>query len=402
MASLDTAFHRDAPCGAPHSSLRGRRTDHSDPAGVGFVVRDRLDDAWRGFANSCAASPFPPRWFDHTADPGERDTRYVGVSSEDGEPLLLVPLTVGRRFGVRVLEYAGQTWTDYNAPAICEAGLRAADRYGAKRLLDGAVRASGLRPDVINFRRQPLAIGEAANPFARVGRRMPETDRAHMMHLGPVWSDVLSACLGAKSRSALRRKRARLSEEGVLVFREANGRGEARSMARTMIAWKRAQLKRAGALDPFADPSGLRSIEACLADGDAGRLFALLLDGRPLALMFCIDGASSALGRTRILYQTAIDPDGPIRRSPGRILLADVLERSCEEGFRTFDFGVGDEAYKAEWTDISIDLTARIEASTPRGLPVAAALSATLRAKRFIKRRPRLFEGVKALRARTA
>ncbi len=326
---------------------------------------------------------------------GERALLVTGRTA-DGSVVALFPFAIRRTLGGCVCGWAGQDWTDYCGPVL-SSELGAID---AAQVLRDAIDATGAAPDAVVLRKNPDTRADGtANGFGRVGGQCVESDRGHVMDLSPEWPALLARKLGAKSRSTIRRKHRLLSETGRVETFLVENPVEAHIYAGLMIDWKRRQLKSTGAADHFKDPDGLAIIRASILQGRQGRIFALALDGAPIALMHCLDGSIGS-GRTRLLYQTAIAPDAPAQASPGQLLLHYVLERSCSEGFSHFDFGMGDEPYKAVWADRSHALQTLYRVETPRGLPAIAAMKGAAEAKRFVKGRPRLFAAVKTLRTR--
>ena len=67
------------------------------------------------------------------------------------------------------------------------------------------------------------------------------------------------------------------------------------------------------------------------------------LDGHPLAAEYSFAG-----DRTVFYYLGGFDPE-LADEQPGWLSLAASLKRAIEEGYRSFDFLRGDEAYKASW-----------------------------------------------------
>ena len=91
--------------------------------------------------------------------------------------------------------------------------------------------------------------------------------------------------------------------------------------------------------------------------------------------------------------------DGEIARfGPGRAYLHELLRRAIGRGLGYFDFTVGDESYKREWSDVELRLYDHTAAATMRGLPVAALTVAYRRAKRMIKQTPALWNAFSAAR----
>jgi CelD/BcsL family acetyltransferase involved in cellulose biosynthesis len=79
------------------------------------------------------------------------------------------------------------------------------------------------------------------------------------------------------------------------------------------------------------------------------------------------------------------------------------MRRAIGRGLAYFDFTVGDESYKREWSDVELRLYDHTAPATLRGLPVAAAMAGYRRAKRLIKQTPvlwRLFSKARSAAAR--
>ena len=65
-----------------------------------------------------------------------------------------------------------------------------------------------------------------------------------------------------------------------------------------------------------------------------------------------------------------------VRFGPGSLQLLQMLQYSIERGLKVFDFTIGDEPYKREWSDIEMRLYDHVSFATPRG-----AMGASTRAR---------------------
>jgi CelD/BcsL family acetyltransferase involved in cellulose biosynthesis len=68
-------------------------------------------------------------------------------------------------------------------------------------------------------------------------------------------------------------------------------------------------------------------------------------------------------------------------------------------GLRLFDFTIGDEHYKLEWSDLRLKLYDYCAATTWRGLPASFASIRRHRVKHFIKQTPFAWRFVSRVRA---
>ena len=72
---------------------------------------------------------------------------------------------------------------------------------------------------------------------------------------------------------------------------------------------------------------------------------------------------------------------------------------AIDAGLRRFDFTIGDESYKLEWSDTLVTLYDHVAAATARGWPIAALTLAQHRLKRAIKQDPRVWRAFQQLRS---
>src|SRR5438876_281330 len=86
-------------------------------------------------------------------------------------------------------------------------------------------------------------------------------------------------------------------------------------------------------------------------------------------------------------------PPNDHRRRAGEIgpsvaHLHDLLRYAIEQGCRIFDFTIGDEPYKRDWSDTDLKLYDLISPTTWRGALVAILLFAARCLKRRVKQTP--------------
>jgi len=176
--------------------------------------------------------------------------------------------------------------------------------------------------------------------------------------------------------------------------------GEIIRTIETLIRQKSRAFARMGAADLFARP-GVREFYFDLATNPRTRehvhVSRLEIGATP---------ASINLGfqyRGRYYYVLASYDDGEISRfGPGAAHLRDLMQRACELGLGEFDFTVGDESYKYEWSDTQTRLYDHLAAVTARAIPVVMLLRVLSWAKRTIKRTALLWRAYRGLRAAIA
>ena len=96
---------------------------------------------------------------------------------------------------------------------------------------------------------------------------------------------------------------------------------------------------------------------------------------------------------------TSFDADPDVSRfSPGDLLLQHLVRDQTARGRQSFDLGVGEARYKASICDETIELVETMLPMTLRGRAYGAVRVGLTRAKRRIKRDPRLFAAMTRLR----
>jgi CelD/BcsL family acetyltransferase involved in cellulose biosynthesis len=92
--------------------------------------------------------------------------------------------------------------------------------------------------------------------------------------------------------------------------------------------------------------------------------------------------------------------DGEISRfGPGTAHLHELIRYAIERDCRVFDFTIGDESYKRDWSDTEVKIYDHVSAATPRGNLAAIPLVAVCRLKRWIKQTPMAWKAAFRLRA---
>jgi CelD/BcsL family acetyltransferase involved in cellulose biosynthesis len=92
--------------------------------------------------------------------------------------------------------------------------------------------------------------------------------------------------------------------------------------------------------------------------------------------------------------------DGELTRfGPGTLHLRELLAYAIQRGLRLFDFTIGDEPYKMEWSDLRLKLYDYSTAANWRGWPLHCAATIRRSMKRFIKQTPLLWHWGSRLRS---
>lgn len=358
-----------------------------------------LEREWREFESSAACTPF------QTYDWLSAWQRCVGAKAgvtpaiitarQHGKLLFILPLAAHRKGPVRQVTFLGHTLCDYNAPLLApDFSAQVSDTQF--RSLWKAARALLQRQfqyDLLLLDKMPEKIGQEANPMRLLGTSLHPSG-AHAVALGENWERFYSTKRSSSTRRHDRSKRRRLAELGDLRFITAEAPEEIRKTMDILIEQKSRWFQRMGIPNLFEIP------------GQKDFLLSLATMARPFVHVSQLSvGPNCAAANLGLLFQgcyyhvLASYDDGPtLRFGPGVAHLHDLMRFAIEHGCKSFDFTIGDEAYKQNWADSRLELHDHVSGEGLLGRLAVAAIKAKLRVKRFIKNSPLVWSAVSKLR----
>lgn len=306
------------------------------------------------------------------ADPDARKWRlHVALARCDGRIAAILPLAIRRYYGVHVLEFAAQRFSDY-----CD-GIGPPDLLQA--LWSQVVQQGGF--DVIRLRN---VAPEAATRLALASAPLSfltEGEEVISLRLRSVWpnGDAWLRTLNKKKKSNNARGRRMLAELGDVTverFHQAMPVETILKLANLKKQWLRETKARSALLD--GGPGLLIAFVESLAKIDRLYAFVIRCGGDVVA------GAINATHGKRVwAYFAAYDPRFQ-RVSPGILLMTEYTQRALDEGFEEVDYLRGNETYKFEFATAHAQLSRFTGAVTwPGQLALSAVrLQAALQTRR--------------------
>ena len=358
-----------------------------DVEGCDIHVCGDLDAAsghWSVFQQTAELTPFQRyewlrHWYDCHADE-QVSPRIVFVYAA-GALRMIVPFAVETGHLVKRLVWLGHRANDHNAPLVDADWLARLEPQAANRLWHRITRVVS-DADYIHLIRHPSHLGTQRNPF--IGDAPKNYSSAsHFLTLSRNWPAFYERLRGTKSRRRLREKARRLAKVGRVRFRRVRDRQEVADTIELLLVWKKAQLERRGARNPFEGgrlKGQLLAVASDPAADDVMRVYVLEVGDRCVAATVVLTH-----GGIFNFFVPAYDDRGIHNCSPGTIMLVKLIELAARAGCTKFDFSLGDEAYKAEWCDTRMAMTHQTEALSAAGVALAASLRVSLDIKRRIK-----------------
>lgn len=324
----------------------------------------------------------------------------VATLNRDGRAILSLALEVGMRGAVRTARFMSGSHANGNFAPVSRQHAETVTIDDLNTLFSAMSKA---RPDVdlIVFERLATDIAGVANPLLLLpARQSPNVSLAVDLQGG---FDAMLARTSARRKRKKHRSQIRKFEiAGGFRRLEASTAAEVDHLLTAFFSMKSTRFAKMGIADVFAQRH-VRDFFRRVFTGSLGAprppfvLHAIEVGGKIRA----VTGSSRCHDRL-ICEFGAIADDDMAFASPGEFLFFDNIEEACKDGYAVYDFSVGDEHYKRLWCNLEIAQFDVMVPLTTKGRLAAAVLSATARAKTFVKNNPYLWGLVKTFRKKAA
>nr|WP_295886616.1 GNAT family N-acetyltransferase [uncultured Devosia sp.] len=297
----------------------------------------------------------------------DRDIRHLRIGLVwNGDRLdAVMPLCVHKRRGLRFLEWAANSYSDYEdiiAAHDCPAetlqrlwtSLTALGGYDIALL-------NRLRPDA----RAHDLPGSSVRPALLPNHRSEISHRVTgTWSSGKAWFDSQSK----KARQNYRRKQATLAEFGAPQFRLLGPDEPLRPVLERLSALKRQWLDARGRTSNLFEEGevALSALVEALARAGLLRLFVVEVDGLIVSISINFEQHGSLMA-----FVTSYDPAFE-RGSPGTLLMSDYIMWAFDHGLHTVDFLCGAEAFKQRFGTAAVTLSTLVAPGSLRGRAVLA------------------------------
>jgi CelD/BcsL family acetyltransferase involved in cellulose biosynthesis len=328
-------------------------------------------------------------------DVGARDgvEPFIVIAYDiDRRPLMLVPLGLKLRHGVRTASFMGGKHTTFNmalwnrefATTVTAADLEA---------LLSKLRAHGAA-DVLALTQQPRRWHDLANPFAMLPHQ-------ESVNLCPVTAMTPGA--GDKTpisnslRKRLRTKERKFQSLPGYRYHVAASDGDIARLLDWFFRVKPLRMAEQKLPNVFAEDGVEDFIRgACMAKNDGHRVIeihALECDEEVIALY-----AGVADGQRFSMMFNTYTMSEHARYSPGLILMRNIVDHYASLGYRALDLGIGSDDYKRMFCKDDEPIFDSFIALSARGRMAAATMSAINHGKYLVKQNRALFQLAQRLR----
>jgi CelD/BcsL family acetyltransferase involved in cellulose biosynthesis len=379
-----------------------------DPSAIVLSVSidiAKVEAEWRLFQQHADCTAFQAfewlaAWQRYIGEPAGVMPVIVTGRRPDATLLFIFPLALVQQGRLRQLSFLGRDLGDYNAPLLTSdfAQVMPKEAFPAlwQRALSAIRNSAAGVFDLVLLDKMPETIGPQANPFLALGSALNPSG-AYFTRLGKDWDSFYLDKRSSATRRRDRTKRKRLSESGEILMVTPQDTQDFELTFETLVAQKRRAFARMGVPDIFDRPGYIEFFRA-IASAESGRRL-----GHVSRLQVGSAFAAVNLGlefRRRYYHVLASYDEAELSRfGPGIVHLHELMKYAISHGCREFDFTIGDEPYKREWSDCELKLYDHIEAVTWRGSLIAGPLLAARRAKRALKQSRLLWPFISRVRA---
>jgi CelD/BcsL family acetyltransferase involved in cellulose biosynthesis len=350
------------------------------------IVRDlgQAEAIWRELEEQQLATPYQrfgmlSAWQSEVGVRENAEPFIVTAHDADGRPLVLLPLVLRVRRGIRVASFMGGKHTTFNMALWDRDFAREATAADLAHLLS-ALRTKPAA-DVLALTQQPQHWQDHLNPFAMLPRQ-PSVNDCPVMPMVP--GDPPERRLSNSFRRRLKGKERKLQAPGYR-YHVANTDADIERLLDWFFQVKPMRMAEQKLPDVFAEPGVADFIrKACRARFSGGRVIdihSLECDDEVIAIFAGVaDGH-----RFSMMFNTYTMSDRS-RYSPGLILMRHIIDHYGERRYRALDLGIGSDDYKRLFCKDDEPIFDSFVALTLRGKIAAPAILGLSRVKHLVKR----------------
>ncbi len=284
-------------------------------------------------------------WANHFIGNGRGRTRLAVVTARrDGRLVMVWPLVLERRAGLRVLAWMGEPISQYGDVLAEDGPLQLEWLHQSWRFIN-----TTLKPDLARLNKT-RADSVVAPLLVELGAMSTQQLEAPYLDLAsaPTFEDYAER-YPSKARKNRRRLARRLEEQGVSRFIELAEGPEAAKIAGQAIEIKRVWLQEKGLVSPaLNDPRTMAFFQAAAADTQRPTKIrvAVLMCGETVAAVEIGFACRDRIAIHVMAYDLAFD-----KAAAGILLLEHMIETSLVSGFAVYDLMAPGDGYKKEWAD---------------------------------------------------
>lgn len=323
---------------------------------------DELEQA--GFREEIFQSRFLlGTWFETVGTKSDIERIIVQVrDKESGIPVLLMPLVAFKKEGLRTIEFADCNVVDYNGPLVNP--TYKIDKTVAHQLIR-AIRQALPAHDVLNMEKVRKLSQSAANPLSLLGRARPCAVNGNVVHIGQDWEEYLSS-LSRKFRKELRRSERVLQKVGAAEYHQIRTVEKGLRVLDFINDSQRSRIAEVGLDYTLDDPELAAYYRQLIIKGiETGDCIMTTIESGDEIVAATL---GIATGTTHGGLRICNAGGKWATCGPGRLIMFNTIKMLHDQGFRSFDFTIGNYALKRRIGVEQLELLNIVYAGSLRGL----------------------------------
>jgi len=352
---------------------------------------DGLKDMWTAFERDGVANVFQyygfiSSWMKHIGSLQNIQPLIVTGHERNGRLAFILPFGLRRAGPVRVLEWLGASFSNYQSGLYSSNFLEQLNPVSFK-VLWRDIKSLLPRFDCLYLQNQPEFLEGRDNPFGAFNK-LYCADNYFDFTLGPDFDALFTSKRSSRSIRTLNKRDRKFDALGTISFSHELAPDSIAHAVDAILNEKNNQLARLGRREKF--PEALRDLFHELCQSQDGKdplfdMFQLKLDGQLVAASINARYKDTICGVVLFMFKGEYN-----RYSPGDRLLRSTIEWACENGLKTFDLSLGRMPYKLAWADRENLLFDTIQPQNLLGLAYGMPNSYLCRLKYMIKSSDRL------------
>jgi CelD/BcsL family acetyltransferase involved in cellulose biosynthesis len=342
---------------------------------------DEISDTWEEFDKNSYGYVFQSfNWVSHWQKTIGDNTGYkpciVEVKDQNDKLLMLLPLSIQYKFGIKILTFAGG---DYSCGLFCKEFYNYFDKNSFSNIIERIIKKIN-NIDLVYFTSQPDNIGSLKNPIVNFLSVYQYHAKSHQIILDNNW-EKYEQTIKKKIIKDTERQKKRLQQKGKFIFSIAENINDINYYTNTMIEQKSYQYMLTGVENQFINSYNQDFYNNLFFDNSkliSTHVSALKINSSIIATHW---GILDRKNSTLFYLMPAHEHRDWAKYSPGRLLMIQLLKWCVENKITIFDMTGGNEKYKLIWGNNQLNLFNYLKPITLLGF----IISVIIKIRYFIK-----------------
>ncbi len=276
------------------------------------------------------------------------------------EPVCIFPFEIVERFKINILQWLCDLKTDFNAPL-----QKKSFSFDKEPFEDIWNKILGMMPevDIIYLKKQINFLDTSNNPFINFLKNSKEGTIQQIL-LPNKWEDYANKILKKKFYLDLLRTKRLIKKNGKVEFIIAKNSEEKKKYLDILIKQKKTRFTK-NDINSLGgkDMNFYKNFEKYKNKQYTTQVSAIKLNGEFVAMHWGV------VAKNYFYYLLpSMKEEGVKKFAPGKLLLSLLIRWSISKKLKFFDFGLGEESYKKNWSNKTVNIYNHIRLNRLKGI----------------------------------